>query len=128
MSADLVWGWATFGFALMVPATLWLGHSDRRLLAGASVWAKPFHFALSLAIFEASDVTVPIAAALGHSLGEYTALAAVGILDRTDAQFKGDLGARTGREPPGPQFCSRDPLASAFTISRTKHILDEISF
>jgi len=32
MSADLVWGWATFGFVLMVPGTLWVGHYDRRLL------------------------------------------------------------------------------------------------
>jgi hypothetical protein len=34
MSADLVWGWATFGFVLMVPGTLWVGHYDRRLLVG----------------------------------------------------------------------------------------------
>jgi hypothetical protein len=58
MSADLVWGWATFGFALMVPATLWLGHSDRRLLAGANVWSKPFHFALSLAIHFATFAVI----------------------------------------------------------------------
>ncbi len=42
--------WATFGFALMVPTTLFAGHRDRRLLAGVDVWSKPFKFALSLAI------------------------------------------------------------------------------
>ncbi|RBP16433.1 hypothetical protein DFR50_10575 [Roseiarcus fermentans] len=41
MSAGLIWGWATLGFALMTPVTLWAGHSDRRPLAGVSVWAKP---------------------------------------------------------------------------------------
>ena len=43
MSADLVRGWATIGFVLMVPATLLAGYYDRRLLAGvkdAEILAK----------------------------------------------------------------------------------------
>jgi GNAT superfamily N-acetyltransferase len=48
MSADLVRAWTTFGFALMVPATLWAGHYDRRLLVGVNVWPKPFKLALSI--------------------------------------------------------------------------------
>ncbi|HLG84047.1 MAG TPA: hypothetical protein VKY22_23800 [Bradyrhizobium sp.] len=58
MSADLIWGWATFGFALMVPATLWAGRHDRRLLAGVNVWSKPFKFALSLAIHFATFAVI----------------------------------------------------------------------
>jgi hypothetical protein len=58
MSAELIWGWATVGFALMVPATLWAGHHDRRLLAGVNVWAKPFKFALSLAIHYATFAVI----------------------------------------------------------------------
>lgn len=43
MSADLVWGWATIGFVLMVPGTLLLGRDDRRFLAAvkdAEILAK----------------------------------------------------------------------------------------
>jgi len=64
MSADLVWAWTTFGFALMVPATLWGSHYDLRLLFGVSVWSKPFKFALSLAIHFATF------AVIAHCLSE----------------------------------------------------------
>ena len=58
MSADLIWVWATFGFALMVPVTLWAAHHDRRHLAGVNVWSKPFKFALSLAIHFATFAAI----------------------------------------------------------------------
>jgi [acyl-carrier-protein] S-malonyltransferase len=48
-------------------------------------------FALSLAMFEEAAIAAPIDTALGHSLGEYTALAAVGILDRADALLLVDV-------------------------------------
>lgn len=60
MRADLIWGWATFAFALAVPATLWAGHADRRLLAGVNIWAKPFKFALSLAIHFATFAVIAV--------------------------------------------------------------------
>jgi hypothetical protein len=58
MSADLIWGWATVGFALMVPVTLLAGHCDRRHLAGVNVWSKPYKFALSLAIHFATFAVI----------------------------------------------------------------------
>jgi hypothetical protein len=58
MTADSVWGWAALGFALMTPATLWAGQIDPRRLAGANVWAKPFKFALSLAIHYATFAAI----------------------------------------------------------------------
>jgi len=58
MSADLIWGWSSLGFALLVPATLWGRRHDRRLLSGVNVWAKPFKFALSLAIHFATFTVI----------------------------------------------------------------------
>ncbi len=58
MSADLVWGWAAVGFALLVPAALWAGRRDTRLLDGVRLWAKPFKFALSLAIHFATFAVI----------------------------------------------------------------------
>ncbi len=58
MSADVIWSWATIGFALMVPVTLWAGAVDKRLLGGVNVWAKPFKFALSLAIHYATFAVI----------------------------------------------------------------------
>jgi hypothetical protein len=58
MSAELIFGCATVGFASTVPATLWAGTVDGRLLAGVNVWAKPFKFALSLAIHFATFAVI----------------------------------------------------------------------
>ena len=58
MSADLIWGWAAIGFALMTPAAFLAGRYDRRLLAGVNVWSKPFHFALSLAVHYATFAVI----------------------------------------------------------------------
>jgi hypothetical protein len=58
MSADLIWGWSALAFAALAPAALWAGRVDRRRLSGASVWAKPFKFALSLAIHYATFAVI----------------------------------------------------------------------
>ena len=76
MRADLVWGWATFGFTLLVPATLWVGHYDRRLLAGVNVWSKPFKFALSLAIHFATFAVIAVYLSDGERQRPWIVLAA----------------------------------------------------
>ena len=58
MSADLIWAWTAIGFALLTPMTLFAGRYDRRTLDGVSVWAKPFKFALSLAVHFATFAVI----------------------------------------------------------------------
>lgn len=77
MSADLIWVWATFGFTLVVPVTLWAGHHDRRLLAGVNVWSKPYKFAFSLAIHFATFAVIARCLAEGERHRNWIVVTAV---------------------------------------------------
>lgn len=78
METDLIWAWTATAFALMVPATLLAQRVDRRRLAGASVWAKPFKFALSLSVHYATFAMIAgyLPAGDRHNIG-YVLVAAV---------------------------------------------------
>ena len=62
-------------------------------------------FALSLTLFEEVAIAAPVDIALGHSLGEYTALTSVGILGRSEAlrlvDVRGTAMLEAATESPG---------------------------
>ena len=67
--------------------------------------AQPAILAHSAAIFAVLGTAVTVAAAAGHSLGEYSAYVTAGALNASDAAIlvrqRGDLMQRAGRERPG---------------------------
>jgi len=96
--ADDVLGWSLRDMCLRAPEEL-LTRTEN---------AQPALFAVSYALWEEVRARIPAlpAAAAGHSLGEYTALAATGAIDFDDAlavvaQRGEAMGAAADREPSG---------------------------
>jgi hypothetical protein len=114
MSADQIWGWASVGLALMVPATLGAGHVDHRRLAGVNVWAKPFKFALALAIhFATFAVIASCLSADERQRGWIVAVAAVSVAAGVAEQAYISLQAARGRHS---HFNTSTPLEAVASI------------
>ena len=101
-AADEVLGWSLYDACI---------HGDDAELTRTDR-AQPALYALGYALWEASRDALPAppAAAAGHSLGEYTALAAAGVFDYfTGLRLVAARGKKAEQAVPGGSPCLRGP-------------------